>query len=171
VPGLDITDDDRRLDAVVVGAPVDDAGFDGLGLEVLGEGFVDEVGNFGVGGEAEGDELTGGELVDVGAVGGWEERGEAEALFEADDAVLHLHGAFARDAGHDEEYDGHDDPPDMFVAVGGPSVDGDVDGEDEIEGEEGDDEEVKGGVEAGVVLDVLRGRHCVPPKDVWRASA
>ena len=30
------------LDAVVVGAPLGDGLFDGLGLEVLGEGFVDE---------------------------------------------------------------------------------------------------------------------------------
>ena len=39
-------------DAVVVGTPVDDALLDGFGFEVLGEGFVDEGGEFGVGGEA-----------------------------------------------------------------------------------------------------------------------
>ena len=57
-------------DAVVVGAPVDDALFDGLGLEALGDGLVDEGGEFGVGGEAEGDDLLDVELVDVGEVSG-----------------------------------------------------------------------------------------------------
>jgi len=33
-------------DAVVVGAPVDDALFDGFGLEALGDGLVDESGEF-----------------------------------------------------------------------------------------------------------------------------
>ena len=108
------------LDAVVVGAPVDDALLDGLGLEVLGEGLADEGGEFGVGGEAEGDELFDGELVDVGAVFGGEERGETETLFEADNAVLDAEGAAASDACHDEEDDGHDDPPEMSVLVAGP---------------------------------------------------
>ncbi len=80
---------------MIVGAPVDDALLDGFGFEVLGEGFADEGGELGVGGEAEGDELGDGELVDVGAVLGGEQRGEAETLFEADDAVLHLEGAAA----------------------------------------------------------------------------
>lgn len=39
-------------DAVVVGAPVDDALFDGFGFEALGDGLVDEGGKLGVGGEA-----------------------------------------------------------------------------------------------------------------------
>ena len=80
------------LDAVVVAAPVDDALLDGFGFEVLGEGFADEGRELGVGGEAEGDELLDGELIDVGAVFGREERGEAETLFEANDAVLHFDG-------------------------------------------------------------------------------
>ena len=58
----------RPLYAFVVGAPVVDAGFDGFGFEALGEGFVDERGKFFVGGEAQGDELRRGELVDVIAV-------------------------------------------------------------------------------------------------------
>ena len=57
-------------DAVVVGAPVDDALFDGFGLEALGDGLVDEGGKFCVGGEAEGDDLLDVELVDVGEVSG-----------------------------------------------------------------------------------------------------
>jgi hypothetical protein len=57
------------LGAVVVGAPVGDVLLDGFGLKSFGKGFVDEGGEFGVGGEAEGDELLDGELVDVDAVG------------------------------------------------------------------------------------------------------
>ena len=57
-------------DAVVVGAPVDDALFDGFGFEALGDGLVNEGGEFGVGGEAEGDDLLDVELVDVGEVSG-----------------------------------------------------------------------------------------------------
>jgi hypothetical protein len=150
------------LDAVVVGAPGGDALLDGLGLEVLGEGFVDEGGELGVGGEAESDELLDGELVDVGAVGGGEERGETEALFEADEAVLHFDGAVASDACHDEEDDGHDNPPQMRVRVAGPIVNGDVDGEDEVEQKQGQNEEVKGRVPARVVLEALRGGHWSP---------
>jgi hypothetical protein len=154
----------ERLDAVVVGAPVGDALLDGLGLEVLGEGFVDEGGDLGVGGEAEGDELLDGELVDVGAVGGGEECGETKAFFEADDAVLHFDGGFASDACHDEEDDGHDDPPQMRVRVAWPFVHGDVDGEEEVEQKQGQNDEVKERVPARVVLEVLRGGHWRPFK-------
>ncbi len=63
------------LDALVVGSPCGDVLFDGFGFEVLGEGFVDEGGDLGVGGETEGDELLDGELVDMGVVCGGEERG------------------------------------------------------------------------------------------------
>jgi hypothetical protein len=125
------------LDAVIVGAPVNDALLDGLGLQVLSEGPADEGWDFGIGGEAEGDELVDGELVDVRAVFGGEERGEAEAFFEANDAVLHFDGAAASDACHDEEDEGHDNPPQMRVLVAWPIVNGDVDGEDEVEQEHG----------------------------------
>jgi hypothetical protein len=40
-----------------------------------------------------------------------------------------------------------------------PVADGDIDGEDEVKQEHGEYEEVKGRVEAGVVLEVLRSRH------------
>ena len=125
------------LDAVIVGAPVNDALLDGLGLQVLSEGPADEGWDFGIGGEAEGDELVDGEFVDVRAVFGGEERGEAEAFFEANDAVLHFDGAAASDACHDEEDEGHDNPPQMRVLVAWPIVNGDVDGEDEVEQEHG----------------------------------
>ena len=58
-----------RLDAVVVRTPVDDGLLDSLRLHVFGEGLVGEFGEFGVGGEAKGDELGDGELVDVDAIG------------------------------------------------------------------------------------------------------
>jgi hypothetical protein len=38
-------------------------------------------------------------------------------------------------------------------------MDGDVDGEDEVEQKHGQHEEVEGGMEAGVVLEVLRDWH------------
>ena len=88
---------------MVVGAPVGDVLLDGFGFEALGEGFVDEGGELVVGGEAEGDELLGGEFLDVAELGDGKDGGEAEALFEADDAVLHFEALSAGDAGHDEE--------------------------------------------------------------------
>ena len=147
------------LNAVVVGAPVNDALLDGFGLEVLGEGFADESGELGVGGEAESDELLDGELVDVGAVFGGKESGEAETLFEADDAVLHFDGPAASDAGHDEEDDGHDDAPEMAVCVAGPCVHSGIDGEDEVEQEQGQHEEMKERIPARIVFVVLWGGH------------
>jgi hypothetical protein len=146
-------------DAVIVGAPVDDALLDGLGFEVLGQGFADQGWEFGVGGEAESDELFDGELVNVGAVFGGEECGEAETLFEADDAVLHFGGAAASDAGHDKKDDGHRNPPEMGVGVPRPCVHGGVDGEDEVEQKHGQDEEMKERVPAFVVFDVLWSGH------------
>jgi hypothetical protein len=41
-------------------------------------------------------------------------------------------------------------------------VDSEVDGEDEVEQKQGQDEEVKERVEAGVILEVLRGGHWNP---------
>src|ERR1700722_5133747 len=102
-----------QLDSLVVGAPVDDGSLDGLVVEVLVEGSAGEGGELIVGGEAEGDQLGGGELVDPVALGWREKRGEAEALFEADDAVLHLQGAAATDASQEEQSDRHDYPPDV----------------------------------------------------------
>ena len=144
---------------MVVGAPVDDALLDGLGFEVLGQGFADEGWELGVGGEAERDELRDGELVDVGAVFGGEESCKAETLFETDDAVLHFDGPAASDAGHDEEDDGHGDPPEMSVFVAGPGVHGGIYGEDEVEQEQGQHEEMKERIPARIVFVVLWGGH------------
>ena len=140
------------LDAEVVCAPVDDALLDGFGVEGVGDGFVGEGGEFFVGGEAEGDELVLGEEGDEVCFVGREQDGEAETLFEADDAVLRLEGAAASDASDEDEDEGHDDPPEMGVAEGRPGVDGGVDGEGEIEEQQGEDGEVEERLEAGVVF-------------------
>ena len=147
---------------MVVASPVDDALLDGLGFEVLGESLADEGGEFVVGGEAEGDELLDRELIDVGAIFGRKKCVEAQTLFEADDAVLRDEGSVPGAAGHDEEDYGHRDPPEMKSPVLGPVVDGDVDGEDEVEQKHGQNEEVKGWIEARVVLEVLRSWHWNP---------
>jgi hypothetical protein len=148
--------------AIVVAAPVDDALLDGFGFEVLGEGFADECGELGVGGEAQGDELFDGELIDVGAIFGGKEGLEAETLFEADDAVLNSESLGSGDTSQHEEDDGHDDPPEEESAVFGPVMDGDVDGEDQVEKEHGQNEEVKRRIETRVVLEVLRSGHGSP---------
>jgi hypothetical protein len=147
---------------VVVASPVDDAFLDGLGFEVLGEGSVSQRGEFVVGGEAEGDELFDGELIDMGAIFGGEECVQAQALLELDDAILNDEGAVSCAAGDDEEDDGHRDPPEMESPMLGPVVDGDVDGEDEVQQKHGQDEEVKGRIEAHVILEVLRSGHWNP---------
>jgi hypothetical protein len=121
-----------RLNPVVVGAPVDDALLDGFGFEALGEGGVGEGGEFGVGGEAERDELAGGEVVDVFAVSGWEEGGETEAFFEADDAGLIFKSVVSGAAGDQDQDNGHDDVPQICVLPSGPSMNGDVDGEADV---------------------------------------
>lgn len=159
------------LDAEVVGAPGGDGLFDLPGGEVVGEGALDEGGEFGVGGEAEGDELSLGELTGGGELGSGEKSGEAETLFEADDAVLGLEGAGAGAAGHEDEDDGHDDPPEMGPAVMRPVVDGGIDGEDEVEKKQGHDGEVERRVEAGVVLVGLQFGHGIPLRcgDDWQA--
>jgi hypothetical protein len=152
----------QGLDTLIVGAPVDDALLDGLLVEILAECFSGECRDFLVGGEAEADELVGGEFANPGAVFEREELGEAQTLFEADDAVLCAEGGTATEAGHHKEYDGHDDPPDMQVWVFRPVMDGDVDGEDKVQEEHGQDEEMEGRVPTGVVFVALRGGHNSP---------
>jgi hypothetical protein len=144
---------------VVVGTPVDDGLFDGLRLHVLGEGLVDEGREFGVGREAQGDELFDGEFVDVAEVGGGQQGGEAEALFEPDDAVLCLEGGAPGAASHHDEDDGHDNTPEMKVLGGRPVVDGDVDGEDEVQEKKRNDDKVEGRVVARVILQILLDGH------------
>jgi len=118
-------------DAEVVGAPGLNAGFDLLFGEVLAEGTFGEGGELGVGGEAEGDELALGEGVGGGV--GHAESGEAETLFEADEAVLCLEGGVAGVAGDEEESDGEDDPEDGEVDVPGVILDRVEDGETQVQ--------------------------------------
>ena len=148
-----------ELDAVVVGAPVDDVLLDGFGFEALGDGLVDEGGKLGVGGEAEGDDLFDVQFVGVGEVVGGEKSGEAKLLFEADDTVLIFEVVDAGLRGEDDECSGDHDPPEMEIAVMMPVMDGDDDRHDEIDEEDGKDEEVYGWIEATVILEVLRCGH------------
>lgn len=150
------------LDAVVVGAPVGDVLLDGFGFEALGDGFVDEGGKLGVGGEAEGDDLLDVELLDVGEIGWWEEAGETEVLFEANDAILHLEVVDTGLCGENDEGGGDDDPPEMKRAVFVPVMDGEVDGDEEVDDEYGEDEEVHGWIGAAVIFEALRCGHDVP---------
>ena len=147
------------LNAVVVGAPVDDALLDGFGFEALGDGLVDEGGELGVGGEAESDDLLDVELLDVGEVGGRQEGGEAEVFLEADDAVLNFEVVDAGLQGEDEEGGGDDDPPEIKGAVLGPVMNDEVDGDEEIEPKDGEHEEVKGRIDAAVIFKGLRCGH------------
>ena len=151
------------LDAVVVGAPVDDGLFDGLGVELLVGGFEREGCDLGVRGEAEGDELAGGELGDPGLVGGGEQAGETEALFEADDAVLSFEGEGAGLADGYERDERHDDVPEVAMRCAVvPVMDGSADREDEVDEQHGQHEEVKQRIVAGVIFVGLRSWHGIP---------
>ena len=150
------------LSAVVVATPVDDALLDGLGFEVLREGLAEECGELVVGSEAKGNELFDRKLVDVRALFGGEQRVETETLFGADDSVLDSEGLRSRDTSHHEQDDGHGNPPEKENTVLGPVVDGDVDREDQVEQEHGQDKKMKGRIEARVVLEVLRSGHESP---------
>ena len=102
---------------------------------------------------------------------GGEEGGDAEALFEADDAVLIAGGVATHGAGEQEEGDGHDDVPELELGEGGPGAIDEVDGEEDVEEEDLDEEEVEGGVEAGVVLIGLRSWHGGMINQVMRGPA
>ena len=80
-------------DAEVVGAPLGDGLLDGFGREIFAERALNEGGEFGVGGEAKGDDLAEREGLRCGQELGWEQALVAEVLFEADDAVLDTDGA------------------------------------------------------------------------------
>ncbi len=140
------------LDAVVVGTPGGDAALDLVAGQVFCGGALGESGEFGVGCEAQGDELREGDGVDEAELIFGQEVGEAELLFEADDAILCAEGGHAADAGHGKEDQRHGDPPEVRVLECGPSVNGRVDREDEVEQKHGDDEEVKRRVVARVVF-------------------
>jgi hypothetical protein len=81
-----------ELNSFVVGAPGGDAFLDLLGGQAFRDGLFGEGGEFGVGGEAEADQLACGELVNDGTVTSHQKVEKAEAAFEANDAVLHFEG-------------------------------------------------------------------------------
>jgi hypothetical protein len=149
----------QALNALVVSAPVDYGLFDGFLFELLGEGAVGEGGDLFVRGESKCDELLDRELVDVGKVGGWEKRCEAETLFEANDAVLHPEGVYAGFEGENEKSEGDDDTPVAKEGVFVPEVDGNVDRDAQVNQENREDEEMHGWIEAHVIAVVLRSSH------------
>ena len=159
------------LDAVVVGAPGGDELLDLLAVEVFGDGAVGQGGYFGVGGEAEADELVDGEGVEEAELVFGEKVGEAELLFEADKAFVVLEGVGAKEAGHGEEDDRHQDHPQVDDDVVGPGVHGHEDGEDHVEEQQRRDEEVKGWVEARVVLERLWLSHSCDDNAGWAAAS
>jgi len=140
----------------VVGSPGGDALLDGLGGEFLGEGAGDERGEFGVGGEAQGDELPGRELIDVGRRG---EGGDAQAFFEADDTILYLQRV-GSEFGHDQgDEDGDEKPTEMEVSLKRPGAAEVVDGEAEVDEDEGHENEVVEGIPRDMARGGLSFRH------------
>ena len=99
----------------------------------------------------------------AGEVFGGEQGGHAEMLFEADDAVLGFEGACATLACENEESQRQDDPPDEEVVVCRPVADSGDDGEDEVEQQDGQDEEVEGRVPASVGFVTLCLGHLAGP--------
>jgi hypothetical protein len=89
------------LGAVVVGAPGDDGLLDGFAVEVLIESFEGEGADLLVGGEAQSDELIGGESGDLFMLRGRKDGGEAKAFFEPYDAVLNFKSSSATGPGHE----------------------------------------------------------------------
>lgn len=69
----------------------------------------------------------------MGEVCGWKEGSEPEVLFEADDAVLDFEVVNAGLEGEDGEGGGDEDPPEMERAVLRPVMDGEVDGDEEVD--------------------------------------
>jgi hypothetical protein len=138
-------------DTGVVRTPGEDALLDRFGVEVFGEGAGDERGQLGVGGEAQGDELLGGEFVGVGCGC---ERGDAQAFFKTDDTILYLQrvgSEFDHDKGEEE---GDENPSEIEVSLERPTAAGAVDGEAKIDERERHEDEV---VE-GIPRDMARGR-------------
>lgn len=109
--------------------------------------------------------MPSGEVSKSRVLAGWQDGGEAEALFEADDPILCLDGAFAGVYGHEDKYNRHDDPPGVEMRVVGPVVDGGVDGECQVKQKQGHDDEVEGWMETSVVFEVLFSGHECP----WNA--
>ena len=141
---------------MVVGTPGGDGRLDGFGVEAFLKGAGGERGEFAVRGEAERDELLGGEPCDVE---GWSEGREAETLFEANDAVLIAETVDAGLYGDQQEKQGGDDPAEMKIVRRWPEADRSPDGGDEVKDGDRQDKEVEDGIEGGVALGRLGLRH------------
>ena len=87
---------------------------------------------------------------------------EPKPLFEADDTVLYREGVDTGFEGEDEKSESDDDGPEAEEKVLVPEVDGDIDGDSDIDHHDEKDEEVHGGIESRVVLEVLGFGHCGP---------
>ncbi len=98
-------------DAMGVGQPGLNGLFDLFRGEIFGESATDQRRKFGVGGKAEGDELR--QRKDLGGGGfcGGEQARIAEALFEADKAVLDALGIGAGFEAGEEQGGGDEDDP------------------------------------------------------------
>src|SRR5271169_711136 len=79
----------------IVGTPLLDCFFDVGGGELLVQCAGGQGGKFGVGGEAQSDELRFGKFRDAGTKSGIEQGREAQSFFQADDAVLYFEGVEA----------------------------------------------------------------------------
>jgi len=142
----------RQSDAPVVGAPALDAFLDLLAVEVVFEGLLGEFDHFVVGGKTEADELVLGEAIDLRVPFGGGEGLQAEAFFEADDAILNLEGIGAHLDPGDEDGDREDQEPSGMDVVVVIEVD---EGEQEVGDQDEEEEEVEGRIEPTVVLQVL----------------
>ena len=148
-----------RSDAEVVGAPVGDGLLDRLRFEVFAEGALNEGGELGVGGEAEGVNLFQRERLGLGQELRCEQALVAKVLFETDEAVLEAERIVAREAGNKEECDCHHDEPSVHRDVMRPTANQYDDGDDEVGDQNRKQEEVKRRVEACVVAIGLRCGH------------
>ena len=138
-------------DAVGVGTPRSHRLLNLFWGEVFDEGAVEEGGEFGVRGEAEGDELGEGKGVGGFGLRGGEKALVAEVFFEADEAVLDALGVGAGLEAGEEEGGGEEDDPHAEGQAGGVGDRGPDDADEDVE----EEEEQGGGVDgvaSGVVL-------------------
>ena len=152
-----------RSDAPVIGAPFLDAFLDLLAIEVVLEGLLGELDYLFIRSEAESDELIFREAVDLAVPLGGGERLETNPLFEPDDAVLNFEGVGADAEDGDEHGYGKDDEPlsiDKPVIIEGAVLAkfvSKVETHDDVHDKDCEQNQVKGGVEAGMLLEALWG--------------
>ena len=112
--------------------------------------------------------MPNGEFLNVRQFSCWQERGETEAFFEADDSVLEFEVVDATLDGEDEERERDKDGPVTEPRVFVSEVDRDVDGDPDIDHEDGKDEEMYEWVDACVVFVILLGCHGGSLSFDWR---